>query len=39
MANKKATVNPLANLDPQSRDFAADCDKLADALVVHGLRL
>ena len=29
---KQATFNPMASLDPKSRSFHADCDKLADAI-------
>ena len=28
----QAKFNPMANLDPKSRSFHADCDKLADAI-------
>jgi type IV secretory pathway TraG/TraD family ATPase VirD4 len=34
--DKNASFNPFAFLDPPSRSFAADCDKLADALITHG---
>lgn len=30
-----ATYNPMDNLNPRARSFGADCDALADAIVLH----